>query len=74
MGTQILPRFYQERKDIAALKRIKAEADAQPEQLATMRLPGDAFKLRGIPVVGVYGGVGGHIPGTRPDRITTSDA
>ena len=30
------------------------------------RLPGDPWKLRGIPVVGVHGGVGGAIPGTRP--------
>jgi hypothetical protein len=33
-----------------------------------MRLPGDAHKARGVPIVGFHGGVGGHIPGTRPDR------
>lgn len=30
------------------------------------RLPGDPWKLRGIPVVGVHGGVGGAIAGSRP--------
>lgn len=29
-------------------------------------LPGDPWKLRGIPVVGVHGGVGGAIPGSKP--------
>lgn len=29
-------------------------------------IPGDAWRLRGIPVVGVKGGVGGAIPGTKP--------
>lgn len=29
-------------------------------------LSGDAWRLRGIPVVGVPGGLGGAIPGTRP--------
>lgn len=67
--SQILPRFYQARVDIGALKQIRAEVDAQPEQFVEMRLPGDPNKLRGIPVVGVYGGAGGHIPGTRPDSI-----
>lgn len=67
--SQILPRFYQARADIAALKRLKPDVDADPELFFTMRLPGDPNKLRGIPVVGVYGGVGGHIPGSRPDVI-----
>ena len=65
---QVLPRFYQARVDIAALKRLKAEVDDQPEAFAEMRLPGDAHKARGVPIVGFHGGVGGHIPGTRPDR------
>jgi hypothetical protein len=30
--------------------------------------PGDAARLRGIPVVGVPGGRGGHIAGTNPAR------
>jgi len=71
--SQILPRFYQARIDIAGLKRIKADFDAEPEQFVTMRLPGDPNKLRGIPVVGVYGGAGGHIPGTRPDAVRWMD-
>lgn len=65
-----MPRFYQARVDIGALKQIRAEVDAQPEQFVEMRLPGDPNKLRGIPVVGVYGGAGGHIPGTRPDHLS----
>lgn len=65
---QILPRFYQARVDIAALKRIRAEVDAQPESFATMRLPGDPWKLRGIPVC-VRAGVGGASPGTRPESV-----
>lgn len=32
-------------------------------------LPGDPWKLRGIPVVGVHGGIGGAIPGTKPHTI-----
>jgi hypothetical protein len=65
---QILPRFYQARADIKALKQLRAEVDDQPEAFATMRLPGDAHKARGVPIVGFHGGVGGHIPGTRPDQ------
>jgi hypothetical protein len=33
---QILPRFYQARVDIAALKRLKADFDADPEAFVTM--------------------------------------
>lgn len=67
--SQILPRFYQSHQDIGALKRAHVEVVAQPEAFVTMRLPGDPNKLRGIPVVGVLGGAGGHIPGTRPDAV-----
>lgn len=31
-------------------------------------LPGDHRRLRGIPVVGVKGGLGGAIPGSRPGQ------
>jgi hypothetical protein len=30
--------------------------------------PGDPAALRGVPVVGVVGGLGGHIRGTNPGR------
>ena len=33
-------------------------------------LPGDPWALRGIPAVGGTGTIGGHITGTRPDRLT----
>ena len=33
---------------------------------ADVRLAGDAFRLRGIPVIGVRGGVGGVLPQDRP--------
>lgn len=39
----------------------------QPDQCDPRRLPGDAARLRGIPVVGARG-IGGEIRGTRPDR------
>jgi hypothetical protein len=29
-------------------------------------LPGDPWRLRGIPIVGVHGGIGGAINGSRP--------
>lgn len=38
------------------------EAPAAP----TATIPGDGYRLRGIPVVGVHGGIGGAIVGTRP--------
>lgn len=37
-----------------------------PTPTTTTSLPGDTDALRGIPVVGVHGGRGGAIPGTRP--------
>jgi hypothetical protein len=69
---QILPRYYQARVDIAALKRLKADFDADPEAFVTMRAPGDRDKARGVPIVGFRGGRGGHIPGTRPDYLERS--
>jgi len=58
----LLPRFYQARIDIGALKRLKAEAVEQPTEWYKVKAGGDPLRLRGIPVVGF----GGHIPGTRP--------
>lgn len=37
-----------------------------PESTSTASAPGDNRRLRGVPVVGVKGGMGGAIAGTRP--------
>jgi hypothetical protein len=67
---QILPRFYQARVDIGALKQMRAEVDAQPAAILPcgVRLPGYPDALRGLPVVGRQSR-GGHIRGTRPDQL-----
>lgn len=49
-----------------AISRAIREAGADTPPHPNAHQPGDAAKLRGIPVVGVQGGYGGHIPGTRP--------
>lgn len=41
---------------------------SQDHPLRPGAIPGDARALRGIPAVGVKGGLGGAILGTRPDR------
>lgn len=47
--------------------RIALETgNSLPTPTTTTSLPGDTAALRGIPVVGVRGGRGGAIPGTRP--------
>ncbi len=46
---------------------IDVNADVQP--LIDMRLAGDPFLLRGIPTVGVRGGLGGAIRGTSPHTM-----
>jgi len=55
---------YQEAQmvDIA----MKAGADVPDRTPAVGAAPGDPWLLRGIPVVGVHGGVGGAQRGTRP--------
>lgn len=54
-----------ERSIAQALREANAQALPHPNR----HLPGDPWKLRGIPVVGVYGGIGGAIPGTRPESV-----
>lgn len=49
-----------------AIARAVRDAGAEAPPHPNRHLPGDAAKLRGIPVVGVRGGLGGHIRGTRP--------
>lgn len=42
-----------------------AEASGTSPKIDPRAAPADERRLRGIPVIG---GVGGHIPGTRPDQ------
>lgn len=57
----------------AALERARHQVQQpQPTPPSSPSSPsryglGDARQLRGIPAVGVKGGLGGAIPGTRPD-------
>jgi hypothetical protein len=37
-----------------------------PIRITSPRPAGDPYALRGVPVVGVKGGIGGAIPGTKP--------
>lgn len=48
--------------------RILLEVGADLPESSSIRAyaPGDPRRLRGVPVVGVPGGMGGAIPGTRP--------
>ena len=43
----------------------EAEASGTAPKVDPRGAPADERRLRGIPVIG---GVGGHIPGTRPDQ------
>ena len=43
----------------------EAEASGTSPRMDPRGAPADERRLRGIPVIG---GVGGHIPGTRPDQ------
>lgn len=73
-----MPTFLHSRFQTAALRKAQAHAVAKAldestgsqhlddGKKATMKLPGDVFALRGIPCVGVHGGIGGAIRGTRP--------
>lgn len=45
---------------------VLVEAHVAQGQPIGRHTPGDAARLRGIPVVGVDGGYGGAIKGTRP--------
>jgi hypothetical protein len=59
------------REDVALERQLLALARELEEPLPTARVAGaaalgDARKLRGVPVVG--SGIGGAIPGTRPDH------
>jgi len=77
-----MPLIRQGEGPLAAYLRIEQELVDRDRQIAEIslatdapvpststhphRLPGDPWKLRGIPVVGVHGGVGGAIRGSKP--------
>lgn len=46
--------------------KIALEVGDDVTPITAAHLPGDPRQLRGIPVVGVHGGLGGAIAGTRP--------
>ena len=56
-----------EREHAALVEKALREAEATGTQprMDPRGAPADERRLRGIPVIG---GVGGHIPGTRPDQ------
>ena len=54
----------------AVAKAIREGQDADRRPIMPGALPGDPWALRGIPIASQHG-VGGAIPGTRPDRITS---
>lgn len=60
-GRHLLARFR--RRELEREQRVVAE-----EHGVVMTPSGDAHKLRGIPAVGTPGGLGGAIPGTRPEQ------
>lgn len=51
---------------LRSARTIPAAVSTSSSAIADPRLAGDSWRLRGIPVVGVKGGVGGASPGTRP--------
>lgn len=69
--SRLLPRFdrrQQEAEDARKLARILLETGAALPTPATSSssAAGDPHKLRGLPAVGVRGGLGGAIAGTKP--------
>ncbi len=74
---RLLPRFRQMRDEICVGRQVAAQiietGEAIPARKPKQRDPGDAFKLRGIPVVGVPGGLGGAIAHTSPGRSKELD-
>lgn len=68
---RLLPRFRRAVRDAAAAKAVAPVllelGETLPAAVSSYAVPGDPFALRGLPVVGVRGGVGGAIADTRPD-------
>jgi len=48
------------------LAKLALETGEAPMRTSAAALPGDRDALRGVPVVGVHGGRGGAIRGSRP--------
>ena len=58
-------RLHQEHARMVDAALREAEAAGTSPRIDPRGAPADERRLRGIPVIG---GVGGHIPGTRPDQ------
>jgi hypothetical protein len=58
-------RLEQEHAALVDRALKEAEASGTAPRMDPRGAPADERRLRGIPVIG---GVGGHIPGTRPDQ------
>lgn len=75
--SRLLPRFDRERQDAEdaqKLKKILIETgEPLPSPSTSSRAPGDPHALRGLPAVGVRGGLGGAIAGTRPGSSRALD-
>lgn len=56
------------REVMRGVDRALVESEPAARQVIGRHTPGDAELLRGIPVVGVRGGKGGAITGTRPEK------
>ena len=59
-------RRWLEQQQREQLRRALEDQDIDPEEIEGCRAQGDPSTLRGIPVVGVRGGFGGAVKGTRP--------
>lgn len=55
--------------ELQVAKVVFESGGQAPEHPNSRVLPGDPWLLRGIPVVGVRGGVGGAVPGSLPHSI-----
>jgi hypothetical protein len=64
---RLLQRFYATSETIDHATLLLDQVIDQGKTIGRVT-PGDAARLRGIPVVGVPGGYGGHIRGTNPNR------
>lgn len=59
-------RLAQEQAALVARALLESAPAERARGPVGRHTPGDARQLRGIPVVGVVGGVGGAISGTKP--------
>lgn len=61
-----LRRRHEDREFVEMAQRIAKETNIETTVVLAARPAGDPAELRGIPAVGVRGGFGGAIRGTRP--------